>query len=192
MDEWFERRPFVGFVPWILYWVVAGGPSTWQYGAMCALLAAFILGVSMGRGRPKLLDVATMVFFFAVTVAGAVVGARDRDWMDTHAITLSSGALAVITLASLFFVPFTEQYTRASAPRAAWQRPVFRRTNQVLTAMWGAAFGLIAVLGLIGVHMPETAHWTHWVLPVVVITGAVAMTQVYPQRVRERVRPATG
>ncbi|MGV0837905.1 hypothetical protein [Mycolicibacterium thermoresistibile] len=189
VDDWFERSPFVGFVPWIIYWVVAGGPSTWQYGAMCALLAAFILGVSMGRGRPKLLDVVTMVFFFAVTVVGTVVGAQDRDWMDTHAITLSSGALAVITLASLGFVPFTEQYTRA--PSAA-HRSAFRRVNRVLTAMWGLAFGLIAVLGLIGVRAPETAHWMHWVIPVVVITGAVAMTQVYPQRVRARLRPASG
>ena len=44
MDEWFEHNPFIGFVPWIIYWVVAEGPSTWMFGALCAVLSAIILG----------------------------------------------------------------------------------------------------------------------------------------------------
>ncbi|MDZ5088293.1 MULTISPECIES: hypothetical protein [Mycobacteriaceae] len=44
MDEWFERSPFVGFVPWIIYWLVADGPSTWMFGAVCAVLATVLLG----------------------------------------------------------------------------------------------------------------------------------------------------
>ena len=36
MDEWFEHNPFIGFVPWIIYWVVAEGPSTWMFGALSA------------------------------------------------------------------------------------------------------------------------------------------------------------
>ena len=94
MDEWFERSPFIGFAPWIIYWVVADGPSTWMFGAICAVIAALILGVSAGRGGPRLLEVVTIVFFVAVTIAGMVVGAEDRDWMDTYATTLSSGVLA--------------------------------------------------------------------------------------------------
>ena len=105
MDEWFERSPFVGFAPWIIYWVVAEGPSTWMFGAMCAVIAAIILGVSAGRGGPRLLEVVTVVFFVAVTIAGMVVGAEDRDWMDTYATTLSSGVLAVMALGSLAFTP---------------------------------------------------------------------------------------
>jgi hypothetical protein len=46
----------------------------------------------MGRGSPKLLEVVTIVFFVAVTVAGVIVGAKDRDWMDTYSATLSSAA----------------------------------------------------------------------------------------------------
>ena len=76
MDEWFEHNPFIGFVPWIIYWVVAEGPSTWMFGALCAVLSAIILGVSMGRGGPRLLEIVTIVFFVAVTGAGMVVGAQ--------------------------------------------------------------------------------------------------------------------
>lgn len=191
MDDWFERSPFIGFAPWIIYWVVADGPSTWMFGAICAVLAAVILGISAGRGGPRLLDVVTIVFFVGVTVAGMIVGAHDRDWMDDYATTLSGGVLAVMALGSLAFVPFTQQYAPESAPRQEWERVAFRRTNQVLTLMWALVFALIAVLGYVAVAAPTTIAWTKAVIPAVVIVGAVGMTQIYPDRARERARPQT-
>lgn len=191
MDEWFERSPVIGFIPWIVYWVVADGPSTWMFGAICAVLAALIMGVSAGFGGLRLLDIVTVVFFTAVTVAGMVIGAADRDWMDTHATTLSSGVLAIMALGSLAFEPFTGQYAPESAPRHEWEKAAFRRTNQVLTLMWALVFALIAVLGFVAVTSPSTVHWTKAVIPVVVIVGAVGMTQIYPERVREKARTET-
>ena len=188
MDEWFDRSPFVGFAPWIIYWVVAGSQSTWLYGALCAVIAAFILGISMGRGGPRLLEVVTIVFFVGVTIAGMIVGAEDRDWMDTYSTTLSSGVLAVMALGSLVFTPFTEQYGR-DTPLKEWEKPAFRHTNRVLTLMWALVFALIAVLGFVAARAPSTSDWTNWVIPVVVIVGAVGMTQMYPKRVRSRARP---
>jgi hypothetical protein len=191
VDEWFEHSPFVGFVPWIIYWVVAEGPSTWLFGALSAVLAAFILGISISRGGPRLLEIVTMAFFVAVTAPGVVVGAQNRDWMDTYATTLSSAVLSVMALASLAFTPFTEQYARASRPLKEWEKPAFRQTNRVLTLMWALVFGLIAVLGYYATEVPETQDWTNWVIPIVVIVGAVGMTQSYPARVRERARPTS-
>lgn len=189
MDDWFDRSPFVGFAPWIIYWVVADGPSTWMFGALCAVLSAVILGIAMGRGGPRWLDIVTIVFFSGVTVIAMGVGAADRDWMDTYATTVSSAVLAVMCMVSLAFVPFTEQYARESVPHHDWEEPVFRRTNQVLTLMWALVFALIAVLGLFAARVPHTGDWTNYVIPVVVIVGAVGMTHGYPQRVRERARP---
>lgn len=190
MDEWFDRSPVVGFAPWIVYWVVAGGPSTWLYGALCAVLSALILGVSMGRGTIKTLEVVTIAFFAVVTIAGMVASAQDQDWMDTYAMALSSGVLAAMALVSLAFVPFTEQYAKASAPQREWEMPIFRRTNQGLTLMWALVFALNAVLGLVAATASATYHWTAWVIPTVVIVGAVGMTRVYVERARERARPA--
>jgi hypothetical protein len=186
MDEWFDRSPFIGFAPWIVYWVVADSSSTWLFGALCAVLSAVILGVSMHRGGPRVLEIITIVFFVGVTTAGMVVGATDRDWMDTHATMLSSGVLALMSLISLAFVPFTEQYAVETIPDA--DRPAFRRTNQVLTLMWALVFALIAVLGFVAVQLPQTTGWTKWVVPVVVIVGAIGMTRVYPIRVQAAVR----
>ncbi|BBY91811.1 hypothetical protein MGALJ_14800 [Mycobacterium gallinarum] len=191
MDEWFERSPFVGFAPWIVYWVVADGPSTWMFGAICAVISALFLGISAGRGGARMLDVVTVVFFVGVTVAGMAVGAEDRDWMDTYATTLSGGVLALMALASLAFVPFTQQYAPPSAPRHDWEKAAFRRTNQVLTLMWALVFALIAVLGYVAVAAPATVSWTKAVIPVVVIVGAIGMTQIYPDRARARAEPLT-
>jgi hypothetical protein len=188
VDEWFERSPFIGFVPWIMYWVVADGPSTWMFGALCAVIAALILGVSAGRGGPRTLEVVTIVFFIAVTITGMIVGAQDRDWMDTYATTLSAGTLAAMALGSLAFVPFTEQYAPQSAPRQEWEQAAFRRTNRVLTLMWALVFALIAVLGYVAITAPSTIDWTKAVIPIVVIVGAIGMTQTYPARAREKAR----
>jgi hypothetical protein len=192
VDAWFERSPFVGFVPWIIYWVVADGPSTWMFGAICAVVAALIMGMSAGFGGLRLLDVVTVVFFAGVTIAGLVLGATDRDWMDTYATTLSSGVLAVMALASLAFEPFTAQYAPADAARRDWEEAAFRRTNQVLTLMWALVFALIAVLGFLAATSPSTVHLTKAVIPVVVIIGAVGMTQAYPARVRQKARQDVG
>lgn len=189
MDEWFERSPFVGFAPWIIYWVVADGPSTWMFGAVCAVVSALILGMSAGQGRPRLLEVVTIVFFVAITIAGMIVGAHDRDWMDRYATTLSSGVLAAMAFGSLAFTPFTEQYAPESAPRQKWEVAAFRRTNRVLTLMWALVFSLIAVLGYVAVKAPFSVDWTKAVIPLVVIVGAVGMTQIYPARARANARP---
>lgn len=125
-----------------------------------------------------------------VTMVAMGVGAADRDWMDTYATTLSSGVLAVMSLASLAFVPFAEQYAREAVPLQDWEEPAFRRTNQVLTLMWALVFALIALLGLLAAQIPHTRDWTNYVIPLVVIVGATGMTHAYPQRARERARPA--
>jgi hypothetical protein len=190
VDEWFEHSPFVGFVPWIIYWVVAEGPSTWMFGALSAVLSAIILGVSMGRGGPRLLEIVTIVFFVGVTAAGMIVGAHDRDWMDTYATTLSSGVLAIMALGSMAFTPFTEQYANPARELQDWEKLAFRQTNRVLTLMWALVFALISVLGYYATQVPDSKDWTNWVIPIVVIVGAVGMTQTYPTRVRNRARPA--
>jgi hypothetical protein len=190
VNEWFERSPFIGFAPWIVYWAVADGPSTWMFGAVCAVIAALILGVSAGWGGPRMLEIVTIVFFIAVTIVGLIVGAHDRDWMDSYATTLSAGVLAAMALVSLAFVPFTEQYAPEQAPGEEWEVVAFRRINQVLTLMWALVFALIAVLGYVAVKAPATTDWTKAVIPVVVIVGAIGMTQIYPAKAREKARPS--
>jgi small-conductance mechanosensitive channel len=185
LTERAAQSPFAGFAPWIIFWVVAGGPSTWEYGAIGAALAAIILAVpSARRGRVKMLDVVTIVFFIGFAIAGVVVGARDRDVIDTYSNTISSGVLGLMALGSLAFVPFTEQYARESTPPEVWHLPAFRRINRTLTLVWALAFLATAVLGYIAVWLPATSDWTNWVVPIVLMTAAVKFTRWYPEHAR--------
>jgi hypothetical protein len=170
------------FAPWVIYWIVADGPSTWFYGALCAWLAAFMLGVTLGRGRGlKMFDIVTLVFFAGVTIVGAVVGATDRDWMDTYAMTLSSGVLAAMMFASLLSVPITEQYARDAVPPSVWWDPAFQQAHRRMTMMVGMLFSIIAILGYIAVQAPATSNWTNWVLPFLLIVGAAPVIQAYAE-----------
>ena len=177
------ENPVAGFIPWIIFWVVANSPSTWEYGALGAALAAVILALpSASRRRPKILDIATIVFFVAIAIVGAVVGAEDRDWLDRWSMVLSSGTLGLIALGSLAFVPFTEQYAREQTPPEVWGHPEFRRINRVLTLVWGLTFLATAVLGCVAVLAPGTSDWTNWILPIVLIVGAFKFTSRYSER----------
>ncbi|MCE3552923.1 hypothetical protein LWC33_15850 [Pseudonocardia sp. RS11V-5] len=176
------QNPVGGFLPWIIFWVVANSPSTWEYGAIGAALAAIILAVpSTRKHRTKLLDVVTIVFFVGLAVAGAVVGAHDRDVLDTYSTTISSGVLGLVALISLAFTPFTEQYARESTPEEVWSTPEFTHVNRVLTLVWGIAFLVTALLGYIAARLPSTSDWTDWILPIVVLVGAFKFTRWYPE-----------
>jgi hypothetical protein len=189
--ERFTQSPIAGFAPWIIFGVVASGPSTWLYGALGAAIAAVILAIpSIGRRRVKILDVVTIVFFVAMTIAGIFVGAKDRDWMDTYSTVISSGVLALIALGSLVFVPFTEPYARESTPPEVWDQPAFKHVNRVLTLMWGLVFAAIAVIGYVSVKVPSTSDWTEWVVPIVLLVSAFKFTDYYPERVRARAQRA--
>jgi hypothetical protein len=190
----FERiveSPFASFAPWIIFGIVAAGPSTWLYGALAAAIAAVIVALpSIGRRNVKVLDVVTILFFVAMTIAGIVADAKDRDWMDTYASVISSGVLALIALGSLAFVPFTEQYARESTPPEVWDQPVFKHVNRVLTLMWGLVFAAIAVAAFISIKVPSTGDWTEWVIPAVLLVAAFKFTDYYPERVRAQAQRA--
>jgi hypothetical protein len=121
-----------------------------------------------------------------LAIAGAVVGAHDRDVLDTYSTTISSGVLGLVTLTSLAFVPFTEQYARECTPKQVWSTPEFKHVNRVLTLVWALAFLATALLGYIAVLVPSTGDWTNWILPIVVLVGAFKITRWYPEHMSRR------
>ncbi|GIH05652.1 hypothetical protein Rhe02_37190 [Rhizocola hellebori] len=181
-------KAFLGFVPWIIFWVVCG-PSTWEYAAGGALLAAVILLIpSRERGRVKLLDIVSVVFFAALVVAGLFLDRSQLIWLEDYSQAISSGVLALVVLGSLAFVPFTEQYAREQVPQQFWSRPEFKRVNRTLTLVWGLTFAACAVLGLIAQHDRGGSAWLNWVIPAVLIVGAFKFTAWYPDRVKASVK----
>ena len=170
------NNPFVGFAPWIIFWVVAG-PSTWEYATLGALIAAVILAVPDAQKHSlKLLDVTTIAFFARVLAARRLPRPADLDWLEDYSQAISSGVLAVIVLGSLAFVPFTEQYARESTPREVWDTPVFKQVNRTLTTVWGLVFAASAVCGVIAQNVDSGKDWLNWIIPIILIVGAFKYT----------------
>ena len=175
---------FRGFVPWIIFWVVSS-PSTWEYASGGALLAALILLIpSSDRGSVKLLDIASVVFFGALTIAGFVLDRDQLQWLEDYSQAISSGALAIVVLGSLAFVPFTEQYAREQAPREVWTSPLFKRINRMLTLVWGLVFAAAAILGVIAQQVDSGKDWLNWIIPIALIVGGFKFTAWYPEQAR--------
>lgn len=176
-------NPIVGFTPWIIFWIIATGPNTWLYGAGAAAAAALVLAIpDVYRRRPKILDIATIIFFTALTVTGIIANPADGEWIDQYSSVISSTVLGAIALGSLLFVPFTEQYARETTPKKYWHAQAFTRINRVLTLAWGLAFLGIAVCGLIAIAAPSTSAWSNWVIPILLLVCALKFTRWYPDR----------
>ena len=182
------HNPFVGFVPWIIFWVVSG-PSTWEWATLGALLAAVILAVpSAERGRLKSLDVGSIAFFAVLSLLAIFLDRDQLEWVEDYSQAISSGVLAAIAFGSLLLTPFTEEYARESVPREVWDTPGFKRTNVVLTAMWGGVFAVNALLGVIAEQTDSRTarEWLNWIIPIALVVGAFKYTAWYAERARAR------
>ena len=187
--ERISQSPVVTFIPWIIFWVVADSRSTWEYGALGALVASLVLlAPELRKRKVKMLDAATVVFFAAMTIAGIIVSPHDGAWLDRWANTISSGVLGGLVVVTLPFRPFTEDYAREQTPPEMWHTPEFRRTNQVITLVWGGVFVGTAICGAIAASSPSSSDWTNWILPIALIVVGFQFTARYPEVVRERVR----
>lgn len=173
---------FFAFAPWIIFDVVAS-PSTWEYAALAALLASIVLSLGdMRRGSFKILEATGIVFFAVLSLLALALDRHELIWLETYAQTLANGVIALVSLVSLAFVPFTTQYARESTPREYWDSPTFRHINYVLTAVWSAVFAATAVLGLIAIHTKDTSDWLNWIIPVALLVLAVRYTERYPDQ----------
>ncbi|GGN23704.1 hypothetical protein [Streptomyces fuscichromogenes] len=180
---------FLSFAPWIVFGVVAA-PSTWEYAALAALIAAVGLsGRDMLRGRFFLLDMVAIVFFAVLCVLALALDRHELIWLETYAQVVSSAVVAVVALGSLLSDPFTAQYARHSVPPEYWDSPVFTHVNTVLTAAWGAVFALMALSTWLAIRIPAGSDWFDWVIPIALLVWAVKFTERYPDRYKQRAAP---
>ena len=148
------------------------------------MLVALILVVpSLERGALKLLDVISILFFAALTVAGFVLEPGQLVWLEDYSQAISSAALALAVLASLLFVPFTEQYARESVPQEFWSTPRFKKTNRVLTAVWGLVFAGSAVCGLLAQDLDSGKDLLNYIVPILLVVGGFKYTAYYREKV---------
>lgn len=128
----------LAFSPWILFWALTALGSVTD-----AVLAG--LGVSitintyhLATRKPKILDVLSLLFLGALAFATLILGS---DIFTLYGIILSDAALAAMTWSTLLLgYPFTFDYAKDDWDEAFWANPLFLRTNQIISAVWGVVF----------------------------------------------------
>ncbi|MGD9530872.1 carotenoid oxygenase family protein [Pseudonocardia sp.] len=176
---------FLGFLPWIVFAVVSG-PSTWAWASGIALVISVVQAVPEYRRTREInvLTAAGVAFFAVLTLLALVLDRSSLQWVEDRAQFLSALVLALVAFGSLAAGrPFTEYYARQQVPRMFWGSPRFKRVNRVITAVWGAAFALTALCDL-AVLAGGPSWLFNWVLPIVLLVGAVVFTNRYPDSVR--------
>lgn len=124
---------FIALVPWIVFTVLAAH-STLKLGSLAALAAAVVIaGPGVRAGRPKLLEVGAVVTFIGFVAVAFLADASTAHWVARYARGIAAAILALISFASLFFTPFTEQYARDHVPEQHWGSPKFKEVNRKLT-----------------------------------------------------------
>ncbi|MFT4201715.1 hypothetical protein [Gordonia sp. (in: high G+C Gram-positive bacteria)] len=137
-----------GFIPWIVYAVIAGvNDTSWKWGAVAAVVVGVALILDNRRRGvapdAQILEISAVVFFVVVAVIGFVVRSSDfHEYDSVFAFAwLASTAWASLGLGK----PFTEGIAKQEVPREYWGTEKFKRVNQVITTAWALAFTITAV-----------------------------------------------
>jgi all-trans-retinol 13,14-reductase len=128
----------VAFTPWITYWVLCGvGMSL--YGILVALSASAVLnGYRLVTRKFMVMELVALLYFATGFIFTTVLG--NSLFLDSGRL-LGYLVLAAMTFGSLALrKPFTYQYAKQDWPKEFWDNPVFRSTNNTVTAFWGFVF----------------------------------------------------
>ena len=131
----------IAFLPWILFGLLS---HPYPKAALIVAMAATSIQVIAHIRRPKILEVVSFAFFVFSLMALFV-----WHWsrFGHHLGLIVHLLLATIAWGSLFAgIPFTLQYAREEVPSERWRDPLFIRTNQWITIVWGTDFLLQAVV----------------------------------------------
>lgn len=185
------QKVFVGFVPWVVFTLVASRLGPGAVGVACVLAFLVALGLiarSVVRGEsPKLLEVTGAVVFLTLSVVAGVDSGADA-FLAGYGRALAALVLAVVIFALLPVLPFTEQYARESVPRAYWHTPEFRSINRRISAAWGAVVAVMALSHAVAgsVEVPEPGVGPlhrpvdllfNWIVPGLLVWVAFRYTQ---------------
>lgn len=186
---------FAGFIPWIVFSLVAQRLAA-DGVAWSALLAAVISLVFVLRGRrtgsPTQIDIYSLILFTAIAVIG-FVGDHSVDlWLYEWGRPLVGVILGLTLLATSSTRPFTAEYAKRSTPREYWDSPLFRRINLVLSAAWGVAIAVMGSAAVLVTALDAQATGTdspylldlilNWVVPICLIAWMIHFTNTYPER----------
>jgi uncharacterized membrane protein len=177
----------LGFVPLIVYGVLAGGSAS---SAILALAAATIVTVLTGwhdLQKHLILSWTNLVLFGSTFVAVGILG---MDWIIPYMGVLIYAILAAVTFGSIFVGrPFTLQYAREMVDKSIWDNPRFIRVNILMTSAWGVVFMVNLGLSAIILLSIGPLRGVFQVVTYAVLVAGIIFTLWYPVHIRKKYTP---
>ena len=180
----FLKSPFAGIAPWALLSILSA-PGRFEIAAASALgFSVLVILIGLARGiKVHSLEVFGAVFFAAMTVVGLLAADNVLRFLEVWAGELTNISLAGYAWFTLLIRrPFTTAYAKDTTPQEHWDSPLFKRINNVITAVWASAFTVAGAVGFVGdyVYHDPSNFWTGWILQLAAIFFAVSFTEFYP------------
>src|SRR4029453_10661447 len=131
----------IGFVPWIVYWILVGN-APFLTAVLAGLALALVINVSslLRRQPPMVLEAGTAVVFAIFVIMAFTLS---DDFLERWLQPLGNAGLFVIVLISILIGrPFTLQYARESTPPEQRDEPGFVYVGWLLAWLWAGRMGL--------------------------------------------------
>jgi all-trans-retinol 13,14-reductase len=177
---------FVGFIPWILYWIFSG-IGLWTIAILGGLLAALgIVAYRYIRRRDlKAMEVVTFGYFAVHVIVTLVFG---LSLLKSYGFVVNNLVLAAMAIGSLLMKsPFTYQYAKEDWDKAYWNDPAFIKINEIITGVWGGIFILNMLLGALavfGFHRQE--FFLTIIIPNIGIVAGIVFSSFFPKYASRR------
>jgi hypothetical protein len=171
----------LGFLPWILFGVLAG-PSLPRLSLALAVALAAVLALGYKQLRRGFFLTWGSLLFFSLCLIS--IGVLKILWVAQHMDVLTKAALAAIDWVSIIAgQPFTLQYARQSVPAEYWHTPLFIRTGYILAIVWGVIFLVATGASLARPYLP-ISNLPYQMFSNGIMVLGVIFTRWYTTRVR--------
>jgi hypothetical protein len=192
---------FVGFVPWIVYWVLIGNTSFLTAVSVALVIFVIMLVIDKRKGRhPKVLEIGGLVFFAISFVIALFTNDSDVEkWLQPA----STAAILVIAIIGVLIGrPFVRDYALETVSPEIAESDSFRRVTVQLTWVWIAAFAVMTVSSAIPPIADGAATIRddadalsiicYWIIPFAALGLAAVISKTYPARVHDEAVAAAG
>ncbi len=157
----------VGFIPWIIFGVLA---TNTLLSLEIAIVVSLILTIGINYKELKhgfLLTWGTLLFFLFAFIFVIIL---KNIWVISHIGLLVNITLATIAVGSLLInKPFTEQYAKQRVNKEIWSKPTFKLKNRLITCVWAILF---VINLLISILLPQENHlFTLFLMFAMIIVG---------------------
>jgi hypothetical protein len=180
----------LGFLPLIVYGVLAGSSASGVVFALGAALAVTVVTGFSDLRKGRILTWATLILFGTLLIA---VGALGLTGILPFMGMLIYAALAAVTFGSILAkTPFTLQYAREMVNENLWENPAFIWVNVLMTGVWEGIFVINLALSYLTFAYPYSAGWITSPLTYLVLIAGIIFTIWYPGYIQKKNTTVSG